>query len=711
MPQNMGQWGSGQWASNFGQQTPSTTDPGSSSFMTHDPGSPSTPTPGSDPSGGIAGPLGNGQQNNTPFITPAAGTTLGGGGGGWAGGGGGDSPWQGNMVQTADGPDWVGAEPSWTSSFEDGGVIGDSDVTGPVTDPAAAITSVQKALAAGRQSMGLPASLFGATDSDGDDDGDSDSDNDSDKVAANIPARPAGPGGEGEDQNPFQTKTAPSPFGKRKQVPGAAAGGVIDAGDMDDPSSAGSPPQPTDNQPTGSGAGAVNMQALKQYVMGAGAMPADQAAALEQQADPQGQMDPAQRKLLAVANAGDPKAQFGLLQHYRQRFNLLNAYAQAAAKGAQGRPADLAESTQAATRATQNVPTGHSVNFQPAGNGVAVSIKKLGAGKQQPGLDAGGVVPTSDDQTDTEAPAQDTPEDSLRSAAGEPAIPAESGSETLGQIGKFVLSIPQYLSYLTQTNYDALHDKGPEQVAQEAAKAPAQQPAQGVVPTGAQPPVADTGGTMPTATEVANKASGLPSNAQYTPAKQEVSSGLPDIPGYDKDLINRAYHAVGEIGSPRFYDYLERLTSARTTNEQQLRLEQARADANAKLWGVRNDAAAARNANTVEGRLQVAMLNLTGRQQTTQQNDFVRLIGQQIAANPRLANDPQGLLKVIAPFAAAAGVNPRNYVQQFMQAGQQPAQQPAQGGQGQPPVPGAKFYQGQWYVRGANGAAVPYQGQ
>ncbi len=45
-----------------------------------------------------------------------------------------------------------------------------------------------------------------------------------------IPARPAGPGGDQPDTNPFPTKTAPIPFGKRTgapPAPGLAKGGLI----------------------------------------------------------------------------------------------------------------------------------------------------------------------------------------------------------------------------------------------------------------------------------------------------------------------------------------------------------------------------------------------------------------------------------------------------------------------------------------------------
>jgi hypothetical protein len=203
---------------------------------------------------------------------------------------------------------------------------------------------------------------------------------------------------------------------------------------------------------------------LQGYVQGAGAVQPEVAMAMEQQTDPQGQMDPAARKLLTIAKAGDPQTQMGLLQHYKQRFQALNTFARVAAQGSQQRPADLAASTQAATRAYHNVPTGKSLSFQPGQNGVTVKVNDLaGAGGSAPqqsqnSFAAGGAVP--DDTDAPNPPADDAPAD--------PGTDTGTGTGT----GTYNLSLPQYLNFLGSTGqYDSLVDRGPDQAVKMAAQA------------------------------------------------------------------------------------------------------------------------------------------------------------------------------------------------------------------------------------------------
>lgn len=429
------------------------------------------------------------------------------------GGGGGGSP--GGSGGYGALPDKAISNPQPQSSgaygFDGGGMIPDGEEApaggGSIMDPQAALGAVQKALAFGRSLFKLPASMFGGggedtsaptdesegtpednyrqTDNTQDSSGNtaqtsgaagSDGRQSSFDAGGVIPARPAGPGGDQEDANPFDTKTAPVPFGKRREVPGYAAGGVIDEGDMGNPDT-GMPQQPQDNAPTdGPGANLAMPQmppGLKPYVMGAGAMPADQALALEQRVDPQGQMDPAQRKLMAIANAGDPKQQFGLMQHYRQRFQLLNAYATAAAQGSPNRPANLQEAAQAATRAYHNVPTGQSVSFAPAGNGIHVHIGQLGQQQPQQGFDDGGTV--ADDQAAItgspdydavpglsgvlpEGNPDDTPVDTQGMPGSSTITGPGAGSQGAGK--DFTVTIPDFIKNFLQTPWDKHVEKG-----------------------------------------------------------------------------------------------------------------------------------------------------------------------------------------------------------------------------------------------------------
>lgn len=296
-------------------------------------------------------------------------------------------------------------------------------------------------------------------------------------------------------------------------VPGYDAGGDTspgDGGDMSDPSSQGMPAQPQDNMspPQQGQTQPANdpQQSLKMYAMGAGAVPPDVADALEQHVDPQGTMDPSERKLLAVANA-PPQAQFGLMQHYRQRFQALQAFARAAATGTQARPANISASTDAATRAFHNVPNGHSISFTPAGPGkVAVTMANYAGGdkSKQKSYDDGGPVedtPTDADGAQSMGNVLPDPDNNSQgddsSPQGEdqnsgvlPSMPsgADVGNAILGGVraaGKVVhgtenaaanvtqkvMSIGQYLNMLKNNLYDAWMDMPPADALNKAANA------------------------------------------------------------------------------------------------------------------------------------------------------------------------------------------------------------------------------------------------
>ncbi len=221
-----------------------------------------------------------------------------------------------------------------TMAFDDGGEIpgepeddndaDDQDVTGGGNTSSDPMDVIRAALGFGRKQMGMPASFYG-------------------------------------------TDT-----GDQGVMPGMDDGGVV-------------PTQ--DDQQQGTGGNLPDPRKTMMYLAGAGAVSPDIASAMEQRVDPQGQMDPAERVMNTVAAAPSPAAQFGLLQHYRSRFNAHSAAAQAALD--QG---NMAQAAQHATAAMANAPTGHSVQFAPARGGLAVSAKKIGGQKQQQGFDDGGAV-------------------------------------------------------------------------------------------------------------------------------------------------------------------------------------------------------------------------------------------------------------------------------------------------------------------------------
>ena len=352
-------------------------------------------------------------------------------------------------------------QPPAPTNFAIGGSVpdpSDGNTDTVATDPSAAVSTVQQALAQGRQQFGLPPVLVGAGAGATPDAGDDTDTGDDQQVAENENnPRPIAPGGNGVTRPPqgvlqptpgkFNPRDFLNPSGaqkssqadtndqdissagggvipsrKRKLSPSFADGGNMDdpsqrglqqdpalaaGGDMADPSAAGmpAPPQavpqqggavpsaaPQSQTPIPAPGAIAPGQGLRQYVSGGGALPPDVAQALENRVDPQGQMDPAERKLTAVAKA-PPQAQFGLLQHYRQKFNHYNAYARAAAEGTPQKPADMAASTQAATQAFHNAPTGHSVTFTPVQGGVKATVNKLGKGKKDTSHADGGVIP------------------------------------------------------------------------------------------------------------------------------------------------------------------------------------------------------------------------------------------------------------------------------------------------------------------------------
>jgi hypothetical protein len=115
--------------------------------------------------------------------------------------------------------------------------------------------------------------------------------------------------------------------GQQKDAMYLADGGMIPDGSTDQED------QGQDDQMTPSGNGQPDPKAVMAYLSGQGGMPPEQAAALEHRADPQGQMDPAQRKVAALSAAGSPEAGFGLMQHYRQKFNAYSAFRAGRAPG------------------------------------------------------------------------------------------------------------------------------------------------------------------------------------------------------------------------------------------------------------------------------------------------------------------------------------------------------------------------------------------
>lgn len=251
-----------------------------------------------------------------------------------------------------DGGGGSGSASGGTMYFDGGGVVpdgdGDDDDTAPTGDaqqsaPTDPMAVVKAALLYGRQSMGLPQSFYGDDQSQGD----------------------------------------PS----QQTQPGMDDGGVV--------------PDQSQQQGQGQQGTGANLPDPRQtinYLSGGGGVQPEIADALEQHIDPQGTMDPAERTIATIMAAPSPNAAFGLMQHYRTRFNAYGGATKAALdKG------DLAQAAAHATSAFANVPSGMKVKFAPARGGLAMSAQKIGQGApqqqaapqeddQEQGLDSGGEV-------------------------------------------------------------------------------------------------------------------------------------------------------------------------------------------------------------------------------------------------------------------------------------------------------------------------------
>lgn len=152
--------------------------------------------------------------------------------------------------------------------------------------------------------------------------------------------------------------------GQRKDTLDLAEGGMIPEGDE--------APQTEEEAPQGGGA---SQQSAMAYLSGQGGVSPEVAQAMEQQVDPQGQMDPSERKLQAIQRTGAPDKAFALMQHYRGKFNAYSAFARAALQGAGGRPPNPMAAADALNQAYSNVPDGNSMHFTPTRGGMRVSVK------------------------------------------------------------------------------------------------------------------------------------------------------------------------------------------------------------------------------------------------------------------------------------------------------------------------------------------------
>lgn len=107
------------------------------------------------------------------------------------------------------------------------------------------------------------------------------------------------------------------------------------------------------------------MKRFMAYLTGADAAAPEEVQAAEKEVDPDGTMDPADRKLATIKAAaegdGGEKNGFRYIQHYRQKYDAFKAHAAAAITAG-----DLENAAKSATEAYTNLPDGYDIKFTAA---------------------------------------------------------------------------------------------------------------------------------------------------------------------------------------------------------------------------------------------------------------------------------------------------------------------------------------------------------
>lgn len=487
----------------------------------------------------------------------------------------------------------------------------------------------------------------------------------------------------------------------------------------------------------GGGQGQSQQKAMS-YLKGEGGVGPEVAMALERQVDPQGRMNPNMRKALAVARAPDPDKQFQVLQHYRSKFNAYNAVAKAAAQGAGGRPPDLRASAQAATQAYQHLPDGEDVTFMPTQGGMRIAVKKVipsqpapsgGEDNTQPKMFAEGGEVEEDDGVPQEQPLEgDTsgvmPQQSAVAPPGDDPNVGVRGRAPHEALRDFVLSVPQYLSWLTKGGQaDSVFDKGIDATLAEAAQSPmspmnagnAVTPQQGQGQQQPMPaPQTDAGVTSQRPMDQGNQNPltppaqhrSTPKNAEQFGAKVGTEGGQEGATLADVlHEIDQAYPSVGmsqqralarAAARQHWADNRTKIEAEQTKGAGALerakvaggsRVDVANTNQAGRITavGMQQEGAGQRNANTNDTRRSVAQDREGGLDRRFTAGEAGRNDRAVVAAKPSVIGNQEKMdaaRKVLSP-------------------GQQQPQ--PQGGQDRA---GQKLVNGKWYKRGPNGEAV-----
>lgn len=485
---------------------------------------------------------------------------------------------------------------------------------------------------------------------------------------------------------PASSPLGPMPKQVARPWPYNGASGVLhdtasydDGGDVDNPSNAGMPQQPQGNRPQGAPPSIVG------YAMGSDAVLPDVAQALEGKVDPHGQMDGSTRKMLAIASAPDQQTQWGMMQHYRQKFNATSAFARAAAQGTPQKPADIGAAAKAATQAYENVPDGTQLSFKPTNGGVIAHVHHLvskGGNQAQQGFDDGGDVQSGlPDVLGTGAPSipsSDYPTPDVDpDAATDKMITGRAGDNRKGidlqdNDVSVPLTVQQFQQFLAKDGqYDNIMDKGAAQSLTDYVKGFGGQrgDAFAQAPQGAPQDL-----TQPQDISV------LPRNPtpQQIQAFNQSNGGVnrkafqQDIPDDEKDTVeqaNRLFPSVSQTAERQKWiadqlgakaERANKLDVANATWGHRENIAKTGADRAIEVQRMRSATARENNQNTNATRLGMSQIAAQQRALTGQQAQLVSMVRSQIAANP--SADPQAMLRTIAPLAARFGIDPRRVV-------------------------------------------------
>lgn len=427
-----------------------------------------------------------------------------------------------------------------------------------------------------------------------------------------------------------------------------------------------------------------NVKRIVSYLMGDGGADPAAVESAGRAVDPQGQMSPDDRNVLAVHQAAEtqgPEAAWKLVQGHRIAYNAKQAFAKAALEGTPQKPADIRAAVDAANQAGQHILDGSQIQFAPTPNGVTATVKMPGTSQAQqiplsPQQFARWVDPGGDGQWD-KVMEQSAPAALQRIAS--------SGTASVGP--------------------SAAQRRGPAAPAAQA-PAPANQPQDAMAQ-------ADQGDADPADETKTGK-----------PLKGLVQSPSAD-PGYGEELENRSKRifGAGAIGpteaarqqwmAAQEEKELERsnkidVQGARAAGTAEVaritaggRTEAAGINAEAKLkgWQYASDA----KLKAVQAQVASKLQQMENSNANSAQTRALKLVQTKLMTGKELAPAEQAFVDKLP--GAAQSSQPTTAPQQVQQHGSSPAapQRPAN-------VPaGAKFYKGTWYTRGANGESVPVQ--